>query len=706
MSTRIQGVTIELSADTTGIEQALKETDKLLKSTQFQLREVNKSLKMDPGNVELIEQKQRLLAKAVDETTKKLKALKEAQEGFKGQEATDENFKQYDALTREISKTQKELDGLNEEQTKFAEESGQAANNASGFAAGLTKVGEAAEKVADKMAVVSAAAASALSGMVLLVGSSSQTAAGWKQTAEEIGFTTESVQKLEYASAGIGVQMDDVTDAIQNMNQNAQTSEGTFKRIGVRVRDNNGELKSSERIFFETVSALGQIGDETERNQQATAIFGDNARKIAPAFEDGGAALRALGNEAESLGGIVSDEDVESLSRFNQELNRVKTLLAGAFANLGANTLEALTPVFDAVASAAAKFAQVIASIPPQVLQVIAVVLLIVAAITPISRIITGIIGSISSLLRIIPMVVAGIQMIGASLSSISANPVILVVAAIIAALALLAVGIYEIVENWDTIKSSTVSAWNNISSAVQSGVSSAKGAIDKFTEGAKSAFEKASEAIERFRDSVDKMIDDIKSKFDKIKDVVNKFKDSFSNIGDSIKESLNIGDLFGNVGGDANSAGARIMNAFAAGITGAISAVKDAINQLSNALAGLWDSLTGQARNAGMQTANAYAAGYGSGAKPGAGGNTLLGYSPYGGGNYYAPGGGNYGSVNGGGELLGAINDLSANLERLGASGPANINVMLSGSAANIFDTVQVQNSRLVQSTGYHALA
>ena len=175
--------------------------------------------------------------------------------------------------------------------------------------------------------------------------------------------------------------------------------------------------------------------------------------------------------------------------------------------------------------------------------------------------------------------------------------------------------------------------------------------------------------------------------------------------MGEAIKESLNIGDLFGNVGGDANSAGARIMNAFAAGITGAISAVKDAINQLSSALAGLWDSLTGQARAAGMQTANAYAAGYGSGTQPGAN-NTLLGYTP-GGGNYYTPyGGGNNYGANGGGELLGAINDLNTNLELLGAAGPADINIILSGSAANIFDTVQVENTRLVKSTGYHALA
>ena len=82
MSTKIKGITIELTADTTGIEKALKDVNKELASTQKQLTSVDKSLKLDPGNLELIEQKQRLLAKATEETAQKLQALKDAQEAI------------------------------------------------------------------------------------------------------------------------------------------------------------------------------------------------------------------------------------------------------------------------------------------------------------------------------------------------------------------------------------------------------------------------------------------------------------------------------------------------------------------------------------------------------------------------------------------------------------------------------------------------
>ena len=705
MATRVKGVTIELSADASGIEQALKDVNKSLKSTQFQLREVDKALQLDPGNLELIEQKQRLLAKATEETKKKLQALKDAQEDLKGKEANDENWKQYDALTREISKTEVELNKLNEDEKAFAEQSARASGAASGFAGALGSISEVAGKVAEKTAAISAAAAGALTALVGLVKNSAETAAGWQQASSEIGFSVEGFQKLQYASANLGIDMNTMTDAIGTMNENAQTSEGLFKKIGVRVKDNNGEYKSSERIFNETVTALGLMENETDRNAAATAIFGDKARMIAPAFEDGGEALRSLGSEAENMGGIVSEEDVQSLANFNSQLNGIKTLLGGAFANVGSAGLEALMPVFQLVADAAQRFASVIGNIPPKIVQMIAVVLLLVAAISPIARLISGITGALGSLVQAVPYVVAGIQAINAALMSMASNPATLYVLAIVAALALLAGAIYLIVDNWDTIEAATEETWSSIKNAISTSIQGTMALFVMFAKKAKAAFDEIKEGIEKAKDAIDNFVNSIKEKFNKAQSVINGFKESFSGIGNKLKSALgNIGDLFSGMGGDANGAGAKIMNAFAAGITGAIGAVKAAINQLSEAIQGLWNSLTGQAKAAGAQTANAYADGFGSGKKPTLNGGILPSFSGFVGGG--GGGGGSFASF-GGGELLGAINSLNSSLSSMNAAAqPTNVNVMLSGSAANIFDTVQVQNSRLVQATGYHALA
>ena len=109
-STKIRGITIELGADTSGISSALKSVNTEIGSTQRQLKDVERLLKMDPGNIELLAQKQRLLNTRIGETKTKLDTLREAQkEVGKSLKDTDEGRAQYDALTREIQACEKEL---------------------------------------------------------------------------------------------------------------------------------------------------------------------------------------------------------------------------------------------------------------------------------------------------------------------------------------------------------------------------------------------------------------------------------------------------------------------------------------------------------------------------------------------------------------------------------------------------------------------
>ena len=99
-STKIRGVTIELGADTSGLSKALKGVNSEISKTQKDLKDVERLLKIDPSNTELLAQKQRLLNDAVSETKTKLEALKQAQASI--DLSTEEGQRQYDALTREI----------------------------------------------------------------------------------------------------------------------------------------------------------------------------------------------------------------------------------------------------------------------------------------------------------------------------------------------------------------------------------------------------------------------------------------------------------------------------------------------------------------------------------------------------------------------------------------------------------------------------
>lgn len=77
-TSRIQGITVEIGGDTTKLTAALKGVNGEIRTTQSQLRDVERLLKLDPGNTELLAQRHRLLAQAVAETKEKLETLKTA----------------------------------------------------------------------------------------------------------------------------------------------------------------------------------------------------------------------------------------------------------------------------------------------------------------------------------------------------------------------------------------------------------------------------------------------------------------------------------------------------------------------------------------------------------------------------------------------------------------------------------------------------
>lgn len=110
-SSKIRGITIELSADASGVIESVKDIGKQIKSTKTQLKEVDNLLKFDPTNTELLEQKTELLKKQITQTKEKLDALKTAQADMDAN-GVDKNSEQYQALQREIAATEQQLKTL------------------------------------------------------------------------------------------------------------------------------------------------------------------------------------------------------------------------------------------------------------------------------------------------------------------------------------------------------------------------------------------------------------------------------------------------------------------------------------------------------------------------------------------------------------------------------------------------------------------
>ena len=110
MASKIKGITIEIGGDTKPLEKALSDVNKTSRNLQSELREVEKLLKLDPGNTELIAQKMKLLQNQTSNTTEKLRRLENAQEQVSRQFREGKiNDDQYRAFNREIEQTRIQL---------------------------------------------------------------------------------------------------------------------------------------------------------------------------------------------------------------------------------------------------------------------------------------------------------------------------------------------------------------------------------------------------------------------------------------------------------------------------------------------------------------------------------------------------------------------------------------------------------------------
>ena len=149
MAEKIRGITIELGGDASGLEQALQGVNKEIKNTQDQLKDVERLLKLDPKNTELLAQKQKLLGDQINNAKNKLDSLKKAQATMDAN-GVDKNSDQYMALQREIISTENELASLESAAKKTSDAM-------SGIATAADKVATGAQKVADKTKKLSAA---------------------------------------------------------------------------------------------------------------------------------------------------------------------------------------------------------------------------------------------------------------------------------------------------------------------------------------------------------------------------------------------------------------------------------------------------------------------------------------------------------------------------------------------------------------------
>lgn len=378
-STKIRGITIELGADTSGLSKALKGVNTEIKSTQKQLKDVERLLKLDPGNTELLEQKQRLLGQTVEQTSKKLDALKEAQKQVADEMAkTGQGQEQYDALAREIQVTEKEL-----------REAKQAANEfnvtTEKIAASAKKLAGKFDTVAQKTRTLSKVAGGVLASMGALAIKTAQDADELNTLSKQTGIATDELQKMQYASGLIDVDVDDIVGAMKKLKKAVAADNDAFEKLGVKTKDIHGNYRDLNDIFYAVVRRLSEIPNETERDIVAMELFGKSADDLAGIIDDGGEALKSLGEEAESMGLIIPQDQIDKANEFNDAIDTLKAEATGTFAQIGTEIAEMLLPYLPEIKETIEGVLNALRDMDPDKLAFAAKCAAIVAAISPIA---------------------------------------------------------------------------------------------------------------------------------------------------------------------------------------------------------------------------------------------------------------------------------------------------------------------------------
>ena len=316
MAKKISGITIAIGADTTGVTNGLKDIGKQSNSVNSELRDVERLLKLNPSNVELVAQKQQLLSKQVELTTKKLDGLKGAQTDVERQfKSGDIGEEQYRAFQREVVATEGRLDHYKQSLKDVESSSGEAGNATKGLGGKFDELGGSVEDVGEavKGGVLMEAAdqLSQIGDKIVEIGDKAKDFA--LETDESYGklyaTTNLSGQALEdlkgvaqdVFKSGVTDSIDEATEATAIMKQGFKDLDDTSlakltsqvmalsKRTGTDVQENvTGTTQLMNAFGLDSQKAFDLVADGYKNGLNSSGDFMDTLNEYAPLFQQAG----------------------------------------------------------------------------------------------------------------------------------------------------------------------------------------------------------------------------------------------------------------------------------------------------------------------------------------------------------------------------------------------------------------------------------
>lgn len=322
MADRVKGITIEIGGDTLGLSKALSGVNKDIKSTESQLKDVERLLKLDPTNTKLLEQKQRLLAEAVSETGVKLEALKEAEKQVQEQfERGEVSREQYDALQREIIATEHSLKQLEARAESNAEALESASKKADGLGDEFSDASKGAEDLADAVEDAEKSAKGAGDGFTILGGTLADLTSSVIQGAvSKIGDLVSSLFELSEATEEYRQMQAKLSGSAEAFEHDVEGAQKQYAKLYTYLGDDQAATNAVTNLLG-IGESMGVVGDLTDAAISVWTAYGDSIpiESLTESINETAQVGKVTGVLADALtwAGESEDEFNEALQKFS-----------------------------------------------------------------------------------------------------------------------------------------------------------------------------------------------------------------------------------------------------------------------------------------------------------------------------------------------------------------------------------------------------
>lgn len=223
-------------------------------------------------------------------------------------------------------------------------------NNTEKLQGRFKKLQEGMKKATKVMATVGAAIA-VVGGAIL---SASKRVADYgdriDKMSQKIGMSRRAFQEWDYIMSQNGGSVESLqmgfktlTTQIEGVQKGSKDSIKAFQMLGVSVKDNNGQFRTQDEIFNDTIRKLQQIKNPTQKAMLANRLFGRSAAELRPLLNQEAAAVDNLRDKANKLGLIISDEDIDNAVKFKDTMDTFTRFFQAKFGTMMMKIMPTLT---------------------------------------------------------------------------------------------------------------------------------------------------------------------------------------------------------------------------------------------------------------------------------------------------------------------------------------------------------------------------